>query len=328
MKLLITGGAGFIGSHIAESALARGDEVYILDDMSTGTLENLRHLQEHTVYGDRLFVTVDSVLHYEKTLELVGICDVVVHLAAAVGVQYILDNPLTSITTNVHGTDLILELCHKFKKKVLLASTSEVYGKQNHAPLQETDHCVYGPSTQSRWSYAVSKLIDEFTALAYYRTTKLQVIIVRFFNTVGPRQTWRYGMVIPRFVKQALANAPLTVYGDGTQTRTFTHVQDVTAAVLQLIDTPQAVGEVINIGGSEEVSILELAQRVKAKMGCTSEIQLLPYNTVYPDDFEDMPRRVPSTAKLKRLIGYVPSMNLDKILDDTIAYYRSRRETV
>jgi nucleoside-diphosphate-sugar epimerase len=324
MKVLITGGAGFIGSHIAEASLARGDEVYILDDLSTGTLENIRHLQEHSAYGERLFITVDSVLHYEKTLELVGICDVVIHLAAAVGVQYILDNPLTSIFTNVRGTDLVLELCNKFKKKVLIASTSEVYGRQNHAPLKETDYCVYGPSTKSRWSYAASKLIDELTALAYYRTTKLPVLIVRFFNTVGPRQTWRYGMVVPRFVKQALAHEPITVYGDGTQTRTFTHVQDVTAAVLKLIDTPEAVGEVVNIGGAEEVSVLELAERVKIKVGSTSEIKLIPYSEVYPSDFEDMHRRVPSTAKLKSLIGYAPRMDLDKILDDTIAYYRSR----
>jgi UDP-glucose 4-epimerase len=324
MKVLITGGAGFIGSHVAEASLARGDEVYILDDVSTGTLENLRHLQECSAYSERLFITVDSVLHYEKTLELVGICDVIIHLAAAVGVQYILDNPLTSILTNVRGTDVVLELCNKFKKKVLIASTSEVYGRQTHAPLKETDYCVYGPSTKFRWSYAASKLIDEFTALAYHRTTKLPVLIVRFFNTVGPRQTWRYGMVIPRFVKQALAHEPITVYGDGMQTRTFTHVQDVTAAVLKLIDTPEAMGEVVNIGGAEEVSILELAERVKSKVGSTSEIKLIPYSEVYPSDFEDMHRRVPSTAKLKSLIGYVPRMDLDKILDDTIAYYRSR----
>src|SRR5215471_3666845 len=217
MRVLITGGAGFIGSHLAEAYLRRGDEVYILDDLSTGTMENIRHLQEHETYKERFFVTVDSVLHYDKTLKLVGMCDTVVHLAAAVGVQYILDNPLTSIMTNVHGAETILELCSKFKKKVLIASTSEVYGKQHHGPLKETDYCVYGPSTKSRWSYAASKLIDEFTALAYYRTKKLPVIIVRLFNTVGPRQTWRYGMVIPRFVKQALEHQPITVYGRAIQ---------------------------------------------------------------------------------------------------------------
>ena len=324
MRVLITGGAGFIGSHLTEAYLKRGDEVYIIDDLSTSTLENLCPLQEHATYRERLFVTVDTVLHYDKVLELVGTCDTVVHLAAAVGVQYILDHPLTSLVTNVRGAETVLELCSKFKKKVLIASTSEVYGKQNHAPLRETDYCVYGPSTKSRWSYAASKLIDEFTALAYHRTKKLPVIIVRLFNTVGPRQTWRYGMVIPRFVKQALEHQPLTVYGDGTQTRTFTHVRDVTEALIQLIDTPEAIGEVINIGGTEEVSILHLAERIKEKVGGTSEIELLPYSAVYPQDFEDMQRRVPSTDKLKQLIGYAPSMDLDKILDDTIAYYRNQ----
>jgi UDP-glucose 4-epimerase len=322
MRVLITGGTGFIGSHLAEAYLARGDEVYILDDLSTGTLENIRHLQEHETYGGRLFVTIDTVLHDDKTLELVGTCDIVVHLAAAVGVQYILDHPLTSIVTNVRGAENILELCSKFKKKVLIASTSEVYGMQNHAPLKETDYCVYGPSTKSRWSYAASKLIDEFTALAYHRTKKLPVVIVRLFNTVGPRQTWRYGMVIPRFVKQAMAHQPITVYGDGTQTRTFTHVEDVTKVLVMLLDVPEAIGEVVNVGGTEEVSIFQLAERVKARAGSTSEIKLLPYSEVYPKDFEDMQRRVPSTDKLQRLIGYTPGMRLDQILDDIINYYR------
>jgi UDP-glucose 4-epimerase len=327
MRILITGGAGFIGSHLAEAYLERGDEVYILDDLSTGTLENIRHLQEHETYRERLFVTIDNVLHDDTTQQLVGTCDIVVHLAAAVGVQYILDNPLASIVTNVRGAETILELCSKFKKKVLIASTSEVYGMQNHAPLKETDYCVYGPSTKSRWSYAASKLIDEFTALAYYRTKKLPVVIVRLFNTVGPRQTWRYGMVLPRFVKQALEGQPITVYGDGTQTRTFTHVTDVAKVLVTLLDVPEAIGEVINIGGTEEVSILELAERVKARAESTSEIQLHPYSTVYPKDFEDMQRRVPSTDKLKRLIGYAPSMKLAQILDDTIHYQRLNRCT-
>jgi UDP-glucose 4-epimerase len=324
MRVLITGGAGFIGSHLAEAYLRRGDEIYILDDLSTSTLENIRHLQEHEPYRERLFVTIDTVLHYDKTLELVGTCDMVVHLAAAVGVQYILENPLTSIVTNVHGAEIVLEICSKFKKKVLIASTSEVYGMQNHAPLRETDYCVYGPSTKSRWSYAASKLIDEFTALAYYRTKNLPVIIVRLFNTVGPRQTWRYGMVIPRFVRQALSQQPITVYGDGAQTRTFTHVQDVTEALVKLIDVPEAIGEVVNIGGTEEVSIVRLAERIKEKVGSSSEITLLPYSEVYPQDFEDMQRRVPSTDKLKQLIGYAPRIGLEQILDDTIVYYRSQ----
>lgn len=322
MKVLITGGAGFIGSHVAEAYLEREDEVYVIDDLSTGTLDNIKHLQAYSQHGERLFVHSDTVLNYDRMIELVGICDVVVHLAAAVGVQYILDNPLSSIVTNVRGTELVLELCSKFKKKVLIASTSEVYGKQNHAPLKETDYCVYGPSVKSRWSYAASKLIDEFTALAYHRTKKLSVVIARLFNTVGPRQTGRYGMVGPRFVKQALENEPMTVYGDGTQTRTFTHVQEVARALLKLIDTPEAIGEVVNIGGVEEVTILSLAQRIKAKVGNTSEIKLIPYDAIYPKDFEDMQRRVPSIDKLKRLIGYAPGMDLDKILDNVIAYHR------
>jgi UDP-glucose 4-epimerase len=322
MKVLITGGAGFIGSHLAEACLDHGDEVYIIDDLSTGTLDNIKHLQEHDPYGERLCVTIDTVLNRDVLLELIGTCDVVFHLAAAVGVRYILDHPLDSIITNVCGTEIVLELCNKFKKKVLIASTSEVYGKQNHAPLKETDYCVYGSSNKSRWSYAASKLIDEFTALAYYKTKKLPVLLVRLFNTVGPRQTGRYGMVIPRLVKQALENSSLTVYGDGTQTRTFTHVKDVVEALLRLIDTPEAIGEVVNVGGMEEISILQLAERIKAKVGSVSEVQLIPYTEIYPRDFEDMQRRVPSTDKLKSLTGYELSMDLDKILDDVIAYHR------
>jgi UDP-glucose 4-epimerase len=322
MRVLITGGAGFIGSHLAEAYVSRGDDVYIIDDLSTGSLDNIKHIQSHETYRNQLYVTVDSVMNYEKMLELVGTCDVVFHLAAAVGVQYILDNPLSSIITNVRGTETVLELCNKFRKPVLIASTSEVYGKRIDAPLAETDDCIYGPSTKSRWSYAAAKLIDEFTALAYHRSKKLSVVIVRLFNTVGPRQTGTYGMVLPRFVQQALENSPITVYGDGSQSRTFTHVKDVVAALQLLSETRQANGEVINIGGMEEISILELARRVKAKLGSSSEIKIVPYAEAYPKDFDDMMRRVPSTTKLKRLISSVPEMDLDRILDDVIAYYR------
>ncbi len=322
MRVLITGGAGFIGSHLAEAYVSRGDDVYIIDDLSTGSLDNIKHIQSHETYRKQLYVTVDSVMNYDKMIELVGTCDMVFHLAAAVGVQYILDNPLSSIVTNVRCTETVLELCNKFRKPILIASTSEVYGKRNDAPLVETDDCVYGPSTKSRWSYAAGKLIDEFTALAYHRSKKLSVIIVRFFNTVGPRQTGRYGMVIPRFVQQALRNNPITVYGDGSQSRTFTHVKDVVATLQRLTETPEANGEVINIGGMEEVSILGLAQRVKAKLGSSSEIKIIPYAEAYPKDFDDMMRRVPSTAKLKGLINFVPEMDLDRILDDVIVYYK------
>jgi len=322
MKILITGGAGFIGSHLAEAYLNQGNEVYIIDDLSTGALDNIKHLQENKEQRENFFVTIDTVLNLDKMVELVGTCDWIFHLAAAVGVQYILENPLSSIVTNVRGTELVLELCNKFKKKVLLASTSEIYGKQTHAPLLETDNCVYGPSTKSRWSYAASKLIDEFTALAYYRTKGLPVIIARLFNTVGPRQTGRYGMVVPRFVKKALANEAINVYGDGTQTRTFTHVLDVVEFLMKIIDTPEAIGEVINIGGTEEISIMELARRVKEKAQSHSEINLIPYTQIFPKDFEDMLRRVPSIDKLKGLTGLEPTRGIEQILDDVITYFR------
>jgi len=322
MKVLITGGAGFIGSHLAEHYLDRGDEVYVIDDLSTGSLENINHLRDDPEKSQRFFVTIDSVLNHDMMVELVGTCDVVIHLAAAVGVQFILDNPLSSIITNVRGTEIVLSLCSKFRKKVLIASTSEVYGKHDDSPLSETDDCIYGPSTKSRWSYAASKLMDEFMAPAYHRTKKLPVLIVRFFNTVGPRQTGRYGMVIPRFVKQALTDEPITVYGDGRQTRTFTHIEDAVQAVMKLIDSPAAIGEVVNIGGIEEVSILSLAKRIKAKVGSSSEITLIPYDDVFPSYFEDMQRRVPSTNKLQKIIGFAPSKSLDRILDDVIAYQR------
>ena len=322
MKILITGGAGFIGSHLAEAFLNQGNEVYIIDDLSTGALDNIKHLQENKEQRENFFVTIDTVLNLDKMVELVGTCDWIFHLAAAVGVQYILENPLSSIVTNVRGTGLVLELCNKFKKKVLLASTSEIYGKQTHAPLLESDNCVYGPSTKSRWSYAASKLIDEFTALAYYRTKGLPVIIARLFNTVGPRQTGRYGMVVPRFVKKALANEAINVYGDGTQTRTFTHVLDVVEFLMKIIDTPEAVGEVINIGGTEEISIMELARRVKEKAQSHSEINRIPYTQIFPKDFEDMLRRVPSIEKLKRLTGLEPTRGIEQILDDVITYFR------
>ena len=322
MKILITGGAGFIGSHLAEAYLNQGNEVYIIDDLSTGALDNIKHLQENKEQRENFFVTIDTVLNLDKMVELVGTCDWIFHLAAAVGVQYILENPLSSIVTNVRGTELVLELCNKFKKKVLLASTSEIYGKQTHAPLLETDNCVYGPSTKSRWSYAASKLIDEFTALAYYRTKGLPVIIARLFNTVGPRQTGRYGMVVPRFVKKALANEAINVYGDGTQTRTFTHVLDVVEFLMKIIDTPEAVGEVINIGGTEEISIMELARRVKEKAQSHSEINRIPYTQIFPKDFEDMLRRVPSIEKLKGLTGLEPTRGIEQILDDVITYFR------
>jgi len=321
MKILITGGAGFIGSHLAEKYLECGDDVYIIDDLSTGTLENIKHLQEDKSHKDRLFVTIDSILNHDVMLGLVGTCDIVLHMAAAVGVQYILENPLSSIVTNIKGAEEVLELCSKFRKNVLIASTSEVYGKHTHAPLVETDNIIYGPSTKFRWSYAAAKLMDEFTALAYHRTKKLSVVIIRLFNTVGPRQTGRYGMVIPRFVQQALRNEAITVYGDGTQTRTFTYVGDVVDAIAKLIECPDAIGDVTNIGGVEEITIGNLAERVKKLTNSTSEIKFISYDEAYTKDFEDMQRRVPSIEKIEKLVRWRPETGLDDILKRVMEYY-------
>ncbi len=325
MKILITGGAGFIGSHLAERYLELVDEVYIIDDLSTGTLENIKHLQEDKKHKGRLFVKIDTILNREAMLELIGTCDVIVHLAAAVGVQYILDNPLSSIITNIRGTENVLEICNKFKKKVLIASTSEVYGKHTHAPLIETDNIIYGPSTKFRWSYAAAKLMDEFTALAYHRTKKLPVVVVRLFNTVGQRQTGRYGMVVPRFVQQSLRNEPITVYGDGSQSRTFTYVEDVVESIIKLIECPNAVGEVVNIGGTEEITLKSLAVKIKKLTSSDSDIKFIPYDEAYSRDFEDMQRRVPSLEKIEELIGWKPATCLDDILKKIIDYYQENK---
>lgn len=324
MRILITGGAGFIGSHLAEAYLERGDEVYLIDDLSTGSLENVKPMQADPKVKDRLFVTIDTILNRDAMMELIGTCDVVFHLAAAVGVRYIIENPLKSIVTNIQGTEVVLDLCNKFKKKVLIASTSEVYGKHMHAPLVETDNIIYGPSTKFRWSYAASKLMDEFTALAYHRSKGLPVIIARLFNTVGPRQTGAYGMVIPRLIQQAIKNEPLTVFGDGTQTRTFTYVKDVVEALTGLMDAEQAVGEIFNIGGTEEISIADLAERIISAVGSRSRIELVPYEKAYEKDFEDMQRRVPGIEKIKDAIGFIPRTGLEAILKHTIEYIRNR----
>jgi UDP-glucose 4-epimerase len=323
MRILITGGAGFIGSHLAEAFLRQGDDVYIIDDLSTGALDNLKELQANPAYFEKLFVTIDNILNHDIMLELVGTCDVVFHLAAAVGVRTILNYPLESIKTNIQGTEKVLELCAKFKKKVLIASTSEVYGKHLHAPLVETDNIIYGPSSKFRWSYAASKLMDEFTALAYHRTKGLEVIITRLFNTVGPRQTGAYGMVIPRLVQQALCHQPLTVYGDGMQTRTFTYVNDVVRALMGLIAEERSVGDVFNVGGIEEITIYDLAQKIIALTGSSSKIELIAYEEVFEKDFEDMQRRVPGIEKIKNLIGFEPITDLDTIILKVIGYIQN-----
>jgi UDP-glucose 4-epimerase len=320
VRILITGGAGFIGSYLAEAYLARGEEVYVIDDLSTGSLENIRpHLK-----NPRFHFVNDTILNRDVMIELTGICDVVAHLAAAVGVQLIIDEPLKSIHTNILGTEVVLELANKFRKMTFLASTSEVYGRNSKVPLKEDDMRVYGPTDVARWSYAASKAMDEFLALAYHRTKMLPVIVARFFNTVGPRQTGRYGMVIPRFVGQALRNEPITVYGDGKQTRNFTYVGDVVRGVMALIDTPKSVGEIFNMGGEGEISINDLAQKVKNLTGSTSPIEHIPYEKAYQEGFEDMERRVPDISKIRKFIGYENTHDLDAILDKVIEYERLR----
>jgi UDP-glucose 4-epimerase len=320
MKVLITGGAGFVGSHLSDALLERGDEVAILDNLSTGSIDNIAHLKGHA----RFSYTIDAVENERLLAELIDAADVVVHLAAAVGVKLIVEQPVHTIETNVHGTEVVLKHANKKKKLVLLASTSEVYGKSAVVPFREDHDLVLGPSSKHRWAYACSKLIDEFLGLAYWKERKLPVIIVRLFNTVGPRQTGQYGMVIPNFVRQALSGQPITVFGDGTQSRSFTYVGDVVRAMLALIDTPAAVGQVFNLGNGEEISILELARKVKQLTGSSSEIVLIPYEQAYESGFEDMPRRVPDISKVNALVGYEPTVGLDEILTRVIESFRLR----
>jgi UDP-glucose 4-epimerase len=320
LRILITGGAGFIGSYLSGAYLSRGDEVYVIDDLSTGSLANIKPFSQNPLFH---FVN-DTILNREAMLELTGICDVVAHLAAAVGVKLIIDEPLKSIHTNIVGTEIVLELANKFRKKTFLASTSEIYGRNSQVPLHEADTRVYGPTHLARWSYAATKAMDEFLALAYYRTKQLPIIIARFFNTVGPRQTGQYGMVIPRFVGQALRNEPITVYGDGNQTRNFTYVEDVVRGVVGLIDDPRAVGEIFNIGGEGEISINDLAARIKSITHSTSPIRHVPYDKAYQEGFEDMERRVPDISKIVNLIGYKNTHDLDSILAKVVEYERTR----
>jgi UDP-glucose 4-epimerase len=320
MKALITGGAGFVGSHLAERLLERSDEVYVIDDLSTGSIENIEPLKGRAGFH----YTIETILNEPVLAELVDRVDVVYHLAAAVGVRLIVESPVNTIETNVHGTEKVLALANKKRKKVVLTSTSEVYGKADSVPFREDGDLVMGPTSKGRWSYACSKAIDEFLALAYHKEKRLPVVVVRLFNTVGPRQTGRYGMVVPNFVKQALLGHPLTVFGDGTQTRCFTDVRDVVGQLAVLADEPGAVGEVFNVGNDrEEVTILDLARRVKARTASKSEISLVPYEKAYEEGFEDMHRRVPDLSKLRALTGYEPQVSLDQILDRVISYFTS-----
>jgi UDP-glucose 4-epimerase len=320
VRALITGGAGFIGSHLSEALLQDGHQVAVIDNLSTGSIDNIRHLKERKGFTYH----IDSVDNERLLAELIDDGDVVFHFAAAVGVKLIVDQPVHTIETNVHGTEVVLKLANKKKKLVVVASTSEVYGKSNDVPFREDSDLVTGPTTKHRWAYACSKAIDEFLALAYWKERKLPVIIVRFFNTVGPRQTGQYGMVIPNFVRQALAGEPITVFGDGTQSRSFTHVADVVGALIALIHEPKAIGQVINIGNTEEVTIRELAERVRKQSGSNSLIKLIPYDEAYESGFEDMPRRLPDLTKIHAMIGYAPKHTLEDILNHVIESFRRK----
>jgi UDP-glucose 4-epimerase len=320
VRALITGGAGFIGSHLSEALLDAGHEVLVLDDLSTGSIDNIAHLKGRPGFS----YNIDTVDNEPVLAELIDRADVVFHFAAAVGVKLIVEQPVHTIETNVHGTEVVLKHANKKKKLVVIASTSEVYGKSEDVPFREDADLVMGATPKHRWAYACSKAIDEFLALAYWKERKLPVIIVRFFNTVGPRQTGRYGMVIPNFVRQALAGEPMTVFGDGTQSRSFTHVADVVRALLALVKEPNAVGEVINIGSTNEVTIKALAERIRQRAGSKSPIKLIPYDQAYESGFEDMPRRVPDLSKISAMIGYAPAHTLDDIIDDVLEYFRAQ----
>lgn len=320
MRALITGGAGFIGSHLAEALLAAGHGATIVDDLSTGRFENISHL---TGLPGFQFVA-ETITNEMITDRLIRECDVVFHLAAAVGVQLIVSNPVRVIETNIFGTHAILKIANRYRKKVLLASTSEIYGKGNHAPFKEDDDRLLGPTTRSRWCYSASKGVDEFLALAYWKEKALPVVIFRLFNTIGVRQTGHYGMVVPRFVGQALRGEPISVYGDGQQSRCFCDVTDAVRAIVGLADCPEAVGKVFNIGSTSEITILDLARRVQALAGSESEIVFVPYDKAYQEGFDDMRRRVPDIGRITRVLGWTPSLSLEGSLERIIAFTRGR----
>ncbi len=320
--ILITGGAGFIGSHLAEALLADGYRVTVLDDLSTGRFENIAPLVDHP----RFRFAIDTILNPIVLDRLASESQIIVHLAAAVGVQLVVERPVHTIETNISGTEAVLQAAARYRAKVLIASTSEVYGKGNRVPFKEDDDVVLGPTSRSRWSYAASKMVDEFLGLAYHREYGLPVVIARFFNTVGPRQSGRYGMVIPRFVNQAIRNEPITVFGDGQQSRCFCDVSDTVRAVMGLIQQPEAVGRVFNVGSSEEVTIMQLAERVLEITGSSSPIQLVPYHQAYAPGFEDMRRRVPDTTRIRQLLGWQPQRDLQDILQRVHQFLRARME--
>src|ERR1700720_1724439 len=320
MVYLITGGAGFVGSHLAERLLERGDEVLLMDNLSTGSMENIRHLKKY----DRMHYFLEPLENRQLLAELVDDADVIFHLAAAVGVKLIVESPVRTIETNVNGTQMVLEAACRKLKRVFIASTSEVYGKNTNVPFHEDADLVLGPTTKGRWSYAASKALDEFLALSYWKEKKQPVVIARFFNTVGPRQTGRYGMVLPNFVRQALDREPITVFGTGQQSRCFCDVQDCVEAIMRLVATDSAVGEVVNIGNTGEISIEKLARLGKQRTNSDSPITFVPYDQAYEPGFEDMPRRVPALGKLERLTGFRPTTALPEIVDRVITYFREK----
>lgn len=318
MKILITGGAGFIGSHLADRLLADGHDITVIDNLSTGRYSNIAHLED----GERFRLIIDTVLNEKLMEELIRETDRVYHMASAVGVRLIMERPVQTIETIFRGTDVVLGFCSRYRKRVLIPSTSEVYGKGASVPFREDDDLLTGATDKHRWAYACAKTLDEFLALAHWKETQLPVVVVRLFNTVGPRQTGQYGMVVPRFVQAAIKNEPLQVHGDGTQSRCFGHVSDVVEGLSKLLDSPQCFGQVINLGNSEEVSIKELAEKAIALTGSKSEIRYVPYEEAYGEGFEDMQRRVPSLEKAKQLIGYQPTRSLENIINDVAAEFR------
>jgi UDP-glucose 4-epimerase len=322
LKVLVTGGAGFIGSHLCERLLERGDEVYTVDDLSTGSIANVQHLKEHPDFH----YYIDSITNQRLMAELVDLCDVTYHLAAAVGVRLIVESPVRTMETNIRGTEIVLSLAEQKRKRVLITSTSEVYGKREQIPFREDDDLVMGPTNKGRWSYACSKAIDEFLAIAYWKEKRVPTVVVRLFNTVGPRQTGRYGMVVPSLVLQALTGENLTVFGDGSQSRCFTHVNDAVEALIKIANHQSANGEVYNIGSQQEITILELAQRIKDLTGSESKLVFVPYEKAYEEGFEDMMRRVPDLTKAHELIGYESKISLDEILHSVIADVRARMQ--
>jgi UDP-glucose 4-epimerase len=318
MKILITGGAGFVGSHLADKLIGQGHEITVIDDLSTGRYSNVAHLEGH----ERFRLIIDTVLNAQLMEELIRDSDRVFHMASAVGVRLIMEQPVKTIETIFHGTDVVLKFCSRYRKRVLVPSTSEVYGKGTSIPFREEDDLLTGATDKHRWAYACAKTLDEFLALAHWKETRLPVVVVRLFNTVGPRQTGQYGMVVPRFVHAALRNEPITVFGDGTQQRCFGHVLDVVEGLSKLLEIPECFGQVINLGNNEEVSILGLAEKAIEITGSKSEIRYIPYEEAYGDGFEDMRRRVPGLEKAKKLIGYQPTRSLTDIINDVASEYR------